>query len=474
MHSIYTFLYGIIDLLKIVEPFLIMLIFLGLIIYWFTQKTISLEHILSVTTSAHDKNNTILMKQLPVKVLKPIQDELNTIHKDIKHSVMLEMKNHTEKNNISVKETESPLMENEHYQFIKKQFDLYCEKKDYLVAHDNEKSIQTVADCRNKFNQLKSFLTHLAKTVDDDLIYEIIELLETIDVDKDDRLLTFPLDIKNHEQNLTQLKQMAKDVSRIESIENFNDLLCIHLVNVRNGSDLDYRMNDQAMDSDSNLKAFMKHQLNTLLLIIKQLDNKFKLSLNRMLIQTLELDHQLSIPLKTINTDSLVALWFDPATKDSDKKIQSVLSQADDIIRSNFSTASKLSEKVNQFEKRYFAFLNSHLIKPLLELFSLHKSLKKRNVKNDLVVSKWVPMIESMIKIYMKYMKNVLSIEKISTKRGDIFDPDIHIPVSEGEPDSALDDNQIKSLISNGFIFKQKKQLVVIRPAEVVVVKNVT
>jgi molecular chaperone GrpE (heat shock protein) len=65
----------------------------------------------------------------------------------------------------------------------------------------------------------------------------------------------------------------------------------------------------------------------------------------------------------------------------------------------------------------------------------------------------------------------------MEVKEGDIFDPNIHEPVSEAERDENFKDDQIKSIEATGFqmtanIHKNEETTIVLKSTEVIIVKN--
>jgi len=446
------------------EPFFVLLV-LALILYlFFSDEGLTLKQLQSTDARLREYLKTNLVNTMNITI-----NEINKSNDKLVESVVHDKSNPKASQVNNQQSLTTNKIEEKQRDLLKNQYNQYKRKLIYLADNDNNNSLQRFQNSQEKYFHWKDHLFRLVKSVDNELTFELIDFLGNSDVIKDLRLLSFPLDNADQDKNIKRLKKLSNDLQSIEKLGDLTDLLAFDLINVRAGQEVDYRINDEKMSIDE--RVFIKNQLNAILITMKQLDKKLPQSINDVFAKAYEIEQLFLTPLKKIQTDKLLDVWFDPNVRDKKSQTKQILDQADDIIRTNFSLTTKLSEKVDSFENDYQTFLRKRLIKPLSELQSVHLNFNRSKISGA-SIQKWKKILDEMIKIYLHYLEKVLTIKILNIKRGDIFDPTLHLPNSTGEPDNKLADNQIKSIVSYGFIYENSDRKVLIKPADVIVVKN--
>lgn len=351
----------------------------------------------------------------------------------------------------------------------------YEKKLQYVNEEGYEKSRKQMKEAQTKYNRWKTYLTKLSETCEDELSYEFTEILEQFKAVKDKRLLTFPIDMRDQEKSLTDLKAFSQAIADFSNDKLIENLAGLANVNVRGGSELDYRMDDS--DLPPKVRIFQKQAFNTLLLFSKQLDKKTQTEMLNLLDWTLQNEQHVFRSLKEFDSKALLENLFktDLSDEEKEKEIRPILNEGDQHLRDNFRDSSRAAELADKLEKKYFTFLKKNLFKILNDLQEAQKNYKADVVSHPDHAEQlegWAEIYNQLAELFVQYFKKHLNIEQIECQRGDEYHPDIHTPYMESEADADLAENKIKSMVHQGFQFNDADTQIVIKPADVIVVKN--
>jgi len=444
------------------------------------HKEIILNNISELSNFVKQSNNetmNILKSNIEIDISK-ILSTINSIAEIIKKytisndSEQRAQQQDSDKENESEQRVQQQDSEKEIDQRIEA-YNLYVEKLNFMKEHGYDKNIQQINTAQEKYQHWKSYLLKILKTVDDELCFEFLEILENNNTEKDRKLLTFPINI-NDRNNINLLYKLIDDIKYINK-ENIEDSLQqLPGVNIRTASDLDYRINDINMPEP--VRSIQKQFLNTILLIYKQLNNNIKKDMSGLLSFMANEEQFLYKELKTFNDKEIIKFLFSDTISQTIPDLEKHLDNAENYLQENFQISLKAIEIADKFEKKYFSFLQNSLLKALTNIQESKNNYQK-TLESDLnqyssYFTKWGIIYNQLINLFLDYLKEQLNIEPVDCKRGDVFNEDIHTPFLESEPDNELKNNTIKEVINAGFKFDDLKKSFVIKPVDVIVVKN--
>ena len=352
----------------------------------------------------------------------------------------------------------------------------YDQKLQYIQKEGSEKDRQKLKDAQKKFSIWKSYLIKISDTLTDELSYEFNEILESFDISKDKRLLTFPVDLVDQEKTLGELNIFFKELQTIPEGELKDKIMAASKANVRTTTELDYRIEDSGMPQ--KVRTIKKDALNTLLIFSKQLDNKVKTEIMNLQNWVLQIEQNVQLTPQEFDAKDLLEKLFNfDLPKDiKNEEINKILGKADGYLQDNFQNSSRAFELADKFEKKYFLFLKNNLFKiandlKVSEKFYTDKITAYYKDSPD-QLEDWTTIYKQLVELFLNYFNKYLDIKVVDCNRGDDYNPDLHTPYMEAEPDKELTDNKIKSIVHQGFQFNDSTNTIVIKPADVIVVKN--
>lgn len=357
-------------------------------------------------------------------------------------------------------------------------YDKYNEKLNFLAKEGYDKDRQLLERAQEKYEKWKSFMIKLYDTFDNALHYEFFEIVEGFST-KNKFVMLFPLDLKHKEKNIEQLQNLTKAIISIleKNPDNIKDsLMTISNVNVRTGSELDYRIDDSDL-LPMKVRTFQKEKFNELLLYTKQFSS-VKSELSGLLNRALKEEKNIYPKLKEIDSKALIEKIFDRSLSQGDKnsEIKRILDDGDHCLRENFRDRSRAVELSDKLEKSYFKFLKNNFFNILNGLEEADRKYKIEIADSykdyDEQLRGWAKIYSKLISLFVTYLKENLNIERIECSRGDDFNHDIHSPYLEAEPDKELLNNKIKTVCHHGYYFKDSNEQRIIKPSDVIVVRN--
>jgi len=352
-------------------------------------------------------------------------------------------------------------------------YQLYINNQQKIQEQGFQENEQRIVNAQKKFKLWRQYILTLDKTIEDEILYEFIEIVEKYAA-KMKQVMVYPLNIAQKDQTEQSLKDLANhilEMSREKSV--LANILQLPKITMRAGTELDYQIPEQDGKSISAC-VLQKQLINTILVTYKQLHNNFK-KFQKLLSTTLKNEHMLYEKQQRIDYENLIPLLLSDEP-DNEQKIHQQFESIDEIIQQNYEMSLNFMEKADKFEKQYITFVNQSIIKALSVIQESRKNfINGLNTEFKEKVSEiqdWKNLYSQLIHLFHNYLKQHLNIEPIETRRGDQFNVDIHMPYMEAEPDDTLDNNTIKTIINDGFIFDDEQKRIIFKPVDVIVVNN--
>ncbi len=352
----------------------------------------------------------------------------------------------------------------------------YRNKQKFMREKGDEEHERMIERANEKYITWKENLLTLASTYEDELTYEYFETLEKYDIRKDRQILTLPLAANDREADQRFLENILVEWNALPEDGYPGNLLGLTNANIRKPVDQDYRIDDSELPREA--RVIVKNALNTLLLLSKQLGKKFRADMIVLLEWALTRERNLFAPKKELDSNDIMNTLFSRefTGKEKNRRIKANLGLANGYIRENFQLASRAAELADSFEKKYFKFLQKNLFKIFNNLLmvknAFENNLETRHREYAAALEPWAGVYRDLEKLFLRYFKEYLHIETITCEPGVAYDPDVHSPYMESEPDKRYKDDQIKSIINQGFQLRDKDQTILLKPVDVIVVRN--
>jgi len=148
-----------------------------------------------------------------------------------------------------------------------------------------------------------------------------------------------------------------------------------------------------------------------------------------------------------------------------------------ETLTSDNSTSKSILENVNKFQKSMVKFFNESVIKAYNSIKTTRRNFTEVH-EGKQFQAKWEKLFNDLESYLLDFLEK-FDISKISVKRGDDYDPNIHLPITEAESDEELQNDQIKSVENDGFEFTNhlifedaETSNHILKQAEVIVVRN--
>ncbi len=398
------------------------------------------------------------------QILKQIQDEIDTLINSSEEKE--EEKKVEETEETKEVDTNIALKELNTYSA------LYHKKISELKEEDFQKDIELFEASKKQYLLWKSYLVQLNKRFENKLHYPFTELLEKdkYQIKKDKRVLIIPLLDNKEEQTIPLVNKIAAQAQELKTPE---DLLSLPAINIRKSGDLDYRLDENI---DPSIQLFLKNKINTIVLILKQMEVLRK-RLLELLSNAYELEEKIHTPFSQLDTKKLIELMLSNE-KNQETKVQEIktfLSDADQILSENYQKAQEAKATAEQIQKQYFDFLKRTLFRTYDSLNEAKKNFTKEILAfpaQETLLKDWGDLYEHLLVLMKDFLKEQLDIEVLPVERGEEYKDELHNPYMTSEPDKALENNQIKEIINEGFQFNNGTLQTIIKQTDVVVVNN--
>jgi hypothetical protein len=348
-------------------------------------------------------------------------------------------------------------------------------------------------DAKNKFNYWKSYTLQLADALEDELIYELGEILDNdkYDAYASNKLLSISIEVnpkKAHEQLESASVALEKVLTEDFKVHN---LFNIPRGMFRSKAELDFYLSPKDALSDDAL-VFVKNTFTSIILTYKIIINARR-SLSSLLTKALK-----SAPSFYMTLHDLTPKVHEAkATGKSIHAIQQLLEFEKGWLEENFKKTNQLADIADSLQKNYTRFLNKSVFRITADLVSA-----KQNYQNEVVkyaakdqeyLNNWLGIFDDLIGVCYTFLNEKLHIVSINTQKGDIYNHHIHNPFSEAEADENLNNDEIKDILAPGFRLMslqnspdmegelyninheemlEEHQELVLKQADVIVVKN--
>jgi len=353
--------------------------------------------------------------------------------------------------------------------------DIYKLALERFTNQGGNDDIARIKQLRVEFKQWESYFLKLYQTFDD-LHYELMEIIEQDSylLNKEKRLMAFPIVFKDRRKNIDNFKTLIEAVTNALTKETFieelpDNLLSITGVNVRTSSDLDYFFH--CSEDLHKVQSFIKQSMNTILLVLKVL-LKSKDMILKLMNDTIEMKDVIFKKIAFFDAFELSELI---AKKDFKGTSGEITKAIDLFLQENYKTARQTEELVDGFRKQYFSVLNRSIIKVYNDLMmgaANFASTAKSYESHSDFLDEWQTIYFRQAEVILSYMEEHLSITKIECAKGDHYNDERHKPFDKSEKDDNLKTDMIKSVINDGFIMTDNQKQFVIKPVDVIVVNN--
>jgi len=354
--------------------------------------------------------------------------------------------------------------------------EIYAKAYERFNKQDGKKEIESIKKSRSLFEKWESYFFKLCQSIDN-LHYELMEILEDdkYSLSKQQRVMVFPVDLKNREMNIDTFEMLIQDLKVSINKDDFTDklldnLLLIPGINVRAGTDLDYFFDD----NKQVLNVFIKQSINTILLHLKIL-LKTKDDIMKLMTKTIDVKGEIYKKIQFFDPFELIDVMSNPS---EDISLESIIPQIDNFLQDNYQAARTIENLVDEYRKQFFNTIDQSIFKTYngLKMAKINYSKEMRKHPkypfHKQYLEEWESLYTRLIDDILAFLKKQLNITKIDCKPGDPYDDKIHKPYDQSEHDERLPDDSIKLIINDGFKIADNDINFVIKPVDVIVVKK--
>jgi hypothetical protein len=353
--------------------------------------------------------------------------------------------------------------------------EIYKQALERFKKQGGNEDIERIKLLRIEFKEWESYFLKSYEMLED-LHYDLMEIIEQdcYLLNKEKRLMAFPIVFKNRSKNIDNFKDLVTNITNELAKENFTDelpdnLLSISGVNIRTSSDLDYFFN--CSDELQEIQSFIKQSMNTILLVLKVLlkSKDIMLKLMNDIIQMKDIIYK---KIEFFDAYELIEVITENVLKNNTNDISSAI---DVFLQDNYKTARQTEELVDKIRKQYFLVLNRSIIKAYNDLTmgaDNYASTASSFESHSKFLEEWKTIYTRLADIILSYLEKNLSIKKIECVKGDQYNDELHKPFDKSEKDDTLKTDMIKTVINEGFMMEKNNQRYVLKPVEVIVVNN--
>ena len=359
--------------------------------------------------------------------------------------------------------------------------------KELISTEKYKQEIESIKKEKKKAERLYNFwekkLDELEKTYNDSVIYEYDNIVESNDeiIIKSRKSISIALE-GSSSRNKEKLPGILKPLLKIsKSMTKNADLWTVEGVAEDSG-----RLFINTGKIDKKEIPVYNGLLRSIFMTNKNLEKGIEklLFIDNKINATLK---ELFIPLEICNLkvfdieDRINDLFEKTEGQDKESIFNSIKEDVkqyvNDKLKKDHDHTKTIYNDVNNFQKDMLEFFNISLIKAYNTLERVGRDFNSLvNKEGNSAKQQWGVLINDLLKLIEKRLKSY-SIFKMEVKEGDIFDPNIHEPVSEAERDENFKDDQIKSIEATGFqmtanINKNEETTIVLKSTEVIIVKN--
>ena len=340
-----------------------------------------------------------------------------------------------------------------------------------LAEEGMENDLMRIPEEKGQFNVWKEYLVQLTQDFENMVIHGMTKVLDDPKyfLTRDRKQLVFPFDKKERLKNeklAEQLTNVFTQKTEIETIPN---------VNVRRTGIDEYRLEEENVPDA--LRNEIKHSVDGIRIGLRSLVNG-RIKLLSLLSNTLEKSQGLQEYPKELSSSVLFEILWNEDLSHHEKQEQltaKLKTEGDEIVQYNYKLANALSDMASWMEKKYFKLVQETLLKTINDLYrnrtALQKEREGKSQKDAAWLDVWQGIYPQLIQTLERYLKDRLHIQRIDTKVGDHYNPDVHRAVMETVKDPALEDGQIQHIEGYGYQYDHNKRIIV-KEVDVIVVKN--
>ena len=363
----------------------------------------------------------------------------------------------------------------------------YLELLRYLDKNDYFEDRSQIEEFREEFNYWKKFIFRLARDFDD-LYYDFTELFESPEylTLQTDRILAFPVDRNRVDKSLERIKVVTDDLNAFVREQSGEETDMERRTFMQAIKEIPhtflfssyefagkFHVDEDRLETKED-KRLLKEQMETVLLIWRKFYKcgSFLLELMTWLARAEEewVDKSTNLEFERLHKSSTRFRKAMLISENRDKKRKEI----EDKLKDNFRFKNELEALAQSCRKKYFEFLNRRFLSVVNDLSTSAGKIEERYSETVHSIKEKKIFID-LNNLLLSYLKEKLFIFPIPCKVGeDSYDPVIHNPYVEAEPDETLENDKIKEIINDGFYFQdpdtQRKEI--IKLVDVIVVKN--
>lgn len=321
----------------------------------------------------------------------------------------------------------------------------------------SEEAFQTLSVAEKKFRKWKNYIQELGSTYENELVFRYIESLETsFPVIKDKRVVLLPLPAPNA-VGVAGLKERAERLRTLRTVSVLDDLHAMRGINVRTSTDGDYRLDDDVLPGNAQLRHTFNKILETLLLVYKQLSGRrAQDELRGLLLAALEREATVLVALETFE-ERLGSKFLEASQeKHVDTNVEAGLEDAlEKILQANYKKVRDAEAAAETLQEQYFTFLDRvpFTVYNSLRAARLHRKTSLKGFNGSQQLESWKKIHEYLEAVILDYLHEKLDIVAFEPEPGMPYNSHLHQPYVESEEHVDFNTDEIIRVVNVGFCF---------------------
>jgi len=381
------------------------------------------------------------------------------------------------------------------FKFINAYKELVSQEEYQKEIKSTTKRIETAKDLFEFWEEKRDIL---AEFYANDLLYQFKdEILENFKgIQRSKKSLTIAIE-SNPQKNKEILEEVLKELlSKVEEMTKNNDLLSVKRTTLDSGTiylkteelnETEIQQLNETLRSILIIHKYLINERDSILTIDNQANKAIKLLYKPLAINAINndvIDEHINNMLK--NPEVNFEEYNNSVSHCHNITEESIINYitqkeitnfTENILRSDNATSKSVLDGVNDFQESLVKFLNNTVIRAYNDIRRIENNFVQTH-KNQLYLNFWKELFGQLSE-YLEDFLEKIGIEKIPVMLGDDYNPVIHEPVAEAEPDENLKNDQIKFIENEGFRFTDQGVFSdsipghrILKRTDVIIVKN--